>query len=353
MRTADDELTVRRSRILGAIVEEHVRTCAPVGSRAVLEAQGLGVSTATIRNEMCVLEQGGYIRQPHTSAGRIPSDRGYRAYVDLIMTPHAPRGEVIAWLRGEYRRSARDPESLYRTTSRVLSRLTSAPALVMAPPDEPRVLTELRLASVSAAIVLLSYATRPGGSHQCLLQSDEPVTAAEVAALAAALSAQYAGRTLAALDLCTAASLRDQPDGAALPVSLLSQIKQAVVGEEEQRVYVDGAALSLNYPEYRELSHLRAVMEALDEERVVRRLLRPAGRQDAIIVTIGEEQEITGLQQCALVAQAFRATASPDLGVLGVLGPTRMDYQVIAGAVAEVAREVSHSFAETREEDAT
>jgi len=351
MKAPGSELTPRRARILGAIVEEFVRSGLPVGSKTVRESRELNVSTATIRNEMSALEEGGFIQQPHTSAGRVPSDRGYRAYVDLIMTPQPPRDEVIAWMRGEYRRTARDPESLFRTTSRVLSRVTAAPAMVLAPLEARQVLTALRLAPVSATIVLLTYETAPGGPHECLLQCEEPVTASEVAALGRALAERFCGRGVGALSLCTAQMLEGDTESFPVPASLLHQVKLAVEGDEEQRVYVDGAALSLNYPEYRELSHLRPVMEALDEERMVRRLLRPAGRQDAVLVTIGQEQEVRELRLCSIVARAYRGAGSRSLGVLGVLGPTRMNYQAVTAAVTVVAREVSEALTRACEEE--
>ena len=338
------ELTTRQACILGAIVEEHVRTAAPVGSRAVQERQELSVSTATIRNEMLALEHRGYIHQPHTSAGRVPADRGYRTYVDRIMAPRSPHAEDIAWVRAEYRRAARDAEAILRTTSRVLSRITSAPALVIAPPEERRALVDISLTPVSSTIVLLTCEAQPGGSFERLLECREPVTASDVVALSKALQRRYRGRELGALALCSSGALEDETAPFAISDDLLDQVRAAVEGDQEQRVYVDGAAFSLDYPEYQELDHLRPLMRALDEERTVRRALGPATRRADMTVTIGQEHRIEELRRCALVAQAYRGPGGRGVGALGVLGPTRLDYQMVMAAVCLVADSVGLAF---------
>lgn len=343
-----EELTIRRARILAAIVEQYVATAAPVGSKAVREGHGVDASTATIRNEMCVLEREGYVHQPHTSAGRVPRDKGYRTYVDEIMPPRAPRVEELAWVRGEYRRAARDPEQLYRTTCRVLSQLTTAPAMVMAPPDEQVVLAEFSLAPASSTIVRLAYRTEPGGAHECLLQSPDPLTARQVEAISRAISERYCGRDVGAFSLCSPDTLADEVAPHSVPSGLLEEIKSAVERDRLQRVYVDGAAYALNYPEYEQLEHLRPVMEALDEEMIVRRLLRPATRRGQLTVIIGREQDMKDLRRCSLIARYYRGAAD-DVGALGVIGPTRMDYQAITAAVHCVAEHIAEALSDDRE----
>jgi heat-inducible transcriptional repressor len=346
---AHQEISPRRACILAAIVEEYVETAAPVGSKAVRERRALDVSTATIRNEMGVLERAGYIRQPHTSAGRIPVDKGYRAYVDAIEAPSSPREEQAAWVRSEYRHLARrDPEEIYRTTSRVLSQLTAAPAMVMAPPDEEARLVDLKLSPVSSRNFLLSYQITPGGSFTCLLESPEPVLAGQAERLSEALRSRYCGRSVGALSQCAADLLEDDTVPYAVPEALLDSIKTAVEGDRLQRVYVDGAVYALDYPEYQDVGLLRPVVEALDEEMVIRRLLRPSARRGQLTVTIGVEQGMRSLRHCALVASHY-VGADDDVGALGVIGPTRLDYQAVIAAVRYVAAQLSELL--TRESE--
>lgn len=346
----DDRLTQRRATILGAIVEGYVRTGVPVGSKAVQEREGLDISTATIRNEMGALERDGYIEQPHTSAGRIPLDKGYRTYVDHIMTERPPGVEQLSWVRAEFRRaSCSSPEDVYRTASRVLSLLTSAPAMVLAPPQEHSVLTDLSLSPASSNIVVLSYKTRPGGDFTCLLESPESLTAAQVKALGQALAQRFCGRGVGALTMCRPEVLEDDLAPHAVPVDLLNEIKTALERKWRQRVYVDGAAYALDYPEYHRVDQLRPVMEALDEDSVVRRLLRPATRQPGPTVTIGREQELPRLRHCSLVARHY-VGPHDDLGAVGVLGPTRMDYPAVIAAVTCVASHVGEIVSEASDE---
>lgn len=351
MSMSAEKLTPRRARILGAIVEEYVKTATPVGSKAVRERHGIEASTATIRNEMSVLERHGYIRQPHTSAGRVPADKGYRMYVDAIMAARSPRLQELSWVRAEYRRTGRDPERLYRTTSRVLSQLAGAPAMVMAPPEHPVVLAGMKLTPVSATVVRLEYTTEPGGRCECLLHCSESITAAQVEALGRALVERYAGRDVSAISLCPPDTIDEEMGTLTVPADLLAEIKGAVEADRMQRVYVDGAAYALDFPECQEIEHLRPLMTALDEERVVRRLLRPATRRSRLTVTIGREQEVRDLRRCSLVARHFQ-TAADEVGALGVIGPTRMDYRAVTGAVACVAERFPEALAGALREEA-
>lgn len=344
MSMSGGKLTGRQASILGAIVEEYVKTAAPVGSKAVRERHGVEASTATIRNEMSVLERDGYIRQPHTSAGRVPSDKGYRTYVDAIMAARSPRLQELSWVRAEYRRAGHDLERLYRTTSRVLSQLTGAPAMVMAPAEQAGVLADIKLTPVSTTVVRLEYITDAGGRCECLLHCPEPITAAQVEALGRALVERYAGRDVSALSLCAADTLDEAMGALGVPAELLAEIKGALEQDRRQRVYVDGAAYALDFPECRQIEHLRPLMTALDEEHVVRRLLRPATRRSRLTVTIGREQEVRDLRRCSLVARHFQ-TAADEVGALGVIGPTRMDYRAVTGAVACVAERFPQALA--------
>ncbi len=341
----DDVLTARRACILGAIVEEYVETAAPVGSKAVRECHGIGASTATIRNEMCVLEQSGYIRQPHTSAGRVPEDKGYRTYVDDLMPGLPLKSEQLAWVRNEWRSASKDADQLFRTSSRVLSQLTSTPAMVMAPPDEPVFLMDIKLMAVSTNIVRLVYETDRGGECECLVNSEESMSAAQVAAIGEALARRFSNREIGTLSLASPETLLEDASPYTVPASLLDEVKTAIEKDRAQRVYVDGSAYALRYPEYQEIDELRPVVEALDEDGIVRRLLRPASRSRRLTVRIGHEQELKQLSHCSLIALHY-GSAGSGVGALGVLGPTRLDYDLVVSAVRFVAERTSEAQAD-------
>ncbi len=340
----EPELTRRRAAILAAVVEEHVKTAAPVGSKVVQEKHGVDASTATIRNEMCVLERRGFIEQPHTSAGRIPADKGYRTYVDALMGRRSPSADEMAWVRAQYRRVAdRTHEAIYRTTSAVLSQLTSAPAMVMAAPPGQSIMTAIKLTPVSSQVIVFSYETSTSGAHQCLVNSPEPLTAEQVAALSQALERHCVGRAAGALTICRPQTIEEEMAPHAVPVALLDEIKLAVEQDRGEQVYVDGAAYALNYPEFQTMERLRPVMEALDEDKTVRRLLRPATRRGRMTVTIGREQNIGALKQSSVIARHYEGPGG-DAGALGIIGPTRIDYQAVIAIVDCVAEHVAQAF---------
>ncbi|MBP8953424.1 MAG: heat-inducible transcription repressor HrcA [Armatimonadetes bacterium] len=337
-------LNERRAMVLGAIVQEHVETAAPVGSRVVREQYGVEASTATIRNDMCVLEREGYIHQPHTSAGRVPRDKGYRVYVDSLMPPASIKPEEETWVRSECRACAGDGQLLYRAATRMLSQLTCSPALLMAPPERPAHLLQIRLSPVSADLVRLVYETDQGGRNECILQSAEPLSADQVAAISRILSERFTSRDVTAITLSSPSTLVDDSGANTVPEELLDQIKNAIEGDHPQQVFVDGAAYALDYPEYQALDKLKPVVRALDDDGTVRRLLRPASRTAEVSVTIGHEHHLTSLQSCSLVARHYVA-AEVGIGALGIMGPTRLDYLRAVAAVRCIAEHVSRALA--------
>lgn len=335
----------RMAQVLSAIVEEHVATAAPVGSKVVRERYGVAASTATIRNDMAALEAEGYVCQPHTSAGRVPEDKGYRAYVDELMPERRLKSEETAWARSECRSARDDREQLFRASCRVLSQLTRAPAMAMAPPDQPLFLQSIKLTPVSSSLVRLSYATDPGGANECLLDTSDPLSAEQVRGLSDLLAARFRQREVGALSLCSAAEIAAALGSPAPLDGLLDQIKTAIEGERPQRVYVDGSAYALDYPEYQALEALRPVVRALDDDAAVRRLLRPASRTGRLTVFIGRELDMMSLRRCALVARHYRAGGTA-VGAVGVLGPTRLPYVTVVAAVHCIADQVSSILSE-------
>jgi heat-inducible transcriptional repressor len=343
-------LNARQAQILGAIVTEHVRTAQPVGSKAVRERYGVGASTATIRNEMAVLEDAGYIRQPHTSAGRVPANKGYRAYVDRVMSEGLPARPDLAWVHGEYRRMARELDTAYRATSRLLSRLTRYPAMVMTPGEPEPTFTMIRMSPVSATNVLLRYATSDGEHHQHLVRLSQPVPAAVIEAISGVLERALTGHAISDVDGLTARTLQEQLPGVAVPEDLLAFVQTVVTSPRRAEVYVDGAAYALAQPEFEAREALGSVIEALDETGTVTRLLRSGGETAQVTVRIGEEIELPSLHCCSVVVRSYAGPASRT-GAVGVLGPTRMDYRQAAAIVNYIADEVERLAAQRAAEE--
>jgi heat-inducible transcriptional repressor len=336
-------LDERKLEVLRAIVEDYVSTNEPVGSKVLVERHHLGVSPATIRNDMGALEDEGYITQPHTSAGRVPTDKGYRLFVDELSTvkPLTPaeRRAIEEFLRG-----AVDLDDVVNRTVRLLAQLTRQVAVVQYPSLSRSSVRHLEIVRLSDTRLMVVLITDTGRVEQRVVELPGPLTEDEVAELRADFNSRIAGRPLAdAASLVT--DLPETVPAAARPtlIAVLATVLETLVERVDERVVLAGTAnlargSALDFP-----GTIRPVLEALEEHVVLLRLLGDTGDPQTVHVSIGGENPHAGLQTASVVSTAYGANA---LASLGVLGPTRMDYPGAMGAVRAVARYVGQILAE-------
>ncbi len=334
-----DDLDERKARILRSIVADFVANGQPVGSSRVVDSAGLNVSSATVRNEMAALEERGYIDQPHTSAGRIPTDKGYRAFVDLLEVGglDARRAELIDELLG----SARDAEDLMLRASGVLAQLTHLVALVVAPTmDEARCkLVELVTLTPSSALLLLVDDT--GRVVRRMVDIDQQVSESDVSRVRAVLAEHVLGRRMPAVHDAVG-QLVEQSPAELRPIMRAVHTATAadVAVELVRRVYVGGQA-ALAGDEGIERTALSRLLELLEERTTLARVLDDtAGTSAAPLARIGAEHDVEDLRHTSMVSQRYEVVRS---GSLGVLGPTRMDY----GSALSTVRAVSEALERT------
>jgi heat-inducible transcriptional repressor len=332
----------RKLAVLRAIVEDYVSTNEPVGSKSLVDRHNLDVSPATVRNDMAVLEEQGYIVQPHTSAGRIPTDQGYRLFVDRLseIKPFsvAERKAIETFLAGAY-----DLDDVVMRTVRLLAQLTRQVAVVQYPSLTRSAVRHVELVPLSERRVLLVLITDTGRVEQRVVELPGAIAVDALSHLRAVLNACLDGRKLAEVaavvaDLPERVSPADRPNAAAV----FSVIVETLVDRHEERIVVGGAA-NLTPADF--TRGLREVLEALEEQVVLIRLLGETGDQ-AVTVRIGAENEVQGLRSASMVTTGYGA-GEQALARLGVLGPTRMDYPTAMGAVRAVARYVGQILAET------
>jgi len=308
-------LDERKLAVLRAIVEDYVSTTEPVGSKSLVDRHGLDVSPATIRNDMAVLEEQGFIAQPHTSAGRIPTDKGYRLFVDRLTSikpmSAAERRAIETFLAGAY-----SLDDIVTRTVRLLAQLTRQVAVVQYPSLSRSAVRHIELVALSPQRVLLVLITDTGRVEQAAV--DLPDAAATVAGLADRIP------------------VSERPNAGAVFSVLLDSLAE----RHEERVVFGGAA-NLAAPDFGK--GLRDVLEALEEQVVLMRLLGEAAGPPVLTVRIGAE---TGLQGASVVSAAYGA-GGHAVAKLGVLGPTRMDYPSTMGAVRAVARYVGQILGES------
>jgi heat-inducible transcriptional repressor len=329
----------RKLAVLRAIVEDYVSTNEPVGSKALAERHNLGVSPATVRNDMAVLEEQGYITQPHTSAGRVPTDKGYRLFVDRLSQikplSGAERRAIETFLAG-----AVDLDDVVTRTVRLLAQLTRQVAVVQYPSLIRSTVRHVELVPLAERRIMLVLITNTGRVEQRVVDLPDAVEDDRIAHLRAVLNACLDGCRLSrvpetVVDLQERLPKEDRPVAA----TILSVLLETLVDRHEEKIVFAGAAnlagdISVG---------LREVLEALEEQVVLMRLLGEAS-DPALTVRIGRENPYSGLHGTSIVAAGY-GSGDNELARLGVLGPTRMDYPVTMGAVRAVARYVGQILA--------
>ena len=333
-------LDERKLAVLRAIVEDYVSTTEPVGSKSLVDRHGLDVSPATIRNDMAVLEDQGFIAQPHTSAGRIPTEKGYRLFVDRLSSVKpmsaAERRAIETFLAGAY-----SLDEIVTRTVRLLAQLTRQVAVVQYPSLSRSAVRHIELVSLTPQRVLLVLITDTGRVEQATVDLPDPAEPESIGHLRAVLNACLDGHKLSDAAL-TVTGLTDRIPATERPNAgaVFSVLLDSLAERQEERVVFGGTA-NLAAPDFGK--GLREVLEALEEQVVLMRLLGEAASPPALTVRIGAE---TGLQGTSVVSAAY-GSGGQVVAKLGVLGPTRMDYPGTMGAVRAVARYVGQILGES------
>jgi heat-inducible transcriptional repressor len=334
----------RRLAVLRAIVEDFVASQEPVGSKTLVDRHDLGVSSATIRNDMAVLEEEGYIAQPHTSAGRIPTDKGYRLFVDRLATvrPLSPaeRRAIHAFLD-----EAVDLDRIVVRSVRLLAQLTRQVAIVQYPSLGRSRVRHVELVALSPGRVLLVLIADTGRVEQRVVESPTEVAEPLLSNLRAQFNAAVADRPFNDVQQAVDGIHEQFPPADRPLVSvLLAALIEAAVEQVEERVVVGGAANLARYG--RDFPHsVGPVLEALEEHVVLLRLLGEATATGQINVRIGRENEFEDMAATSVVTSGY-GPANRAVGHLGVVGPTRMDYPGSMAAVRAVARYLGRILAE-------
>lgn len=326
----------RQLEILRAIVEEYVATEEPVGSRSIAERHGLGISSATIRNEMAVLEEAGLITQPHTSAGRIPTDKGYRLFVDKLAKikplSTAERRAIETFLEG-----ANDLDDVVMRTVRLLAQVTKQVAVVQYPMITKSKVRHIELLLLTSRRLMLVLITNTGRVEQRVLELPYSLAEKSLSELKTKMNNLVVGKSMAdvsnSLESILESLSREERTSSALIISNLIEMS---LEKPEERVVLAGTA-NLTRSGSEVSSDIHGVLETLEEQVVLLRLLSDSG--ESMRVRIGSEQPEKSLKTTSLVTMGYGNDGN-SLGALGVLGPTRMDYSTSMSAVQAVARYV-------------
>ena len=318
-------LNDRKKKILQLIIEDYISTAEPVGSRTIARKYDLGISPATIRNEMSDLELLGYLEQPHTSAGRIPSAQAYRFYVDSLIEPGSLTDNDMALINGWYKERRRSIDDIFQSTAKILSRMTQNVSMVLANKDTSAVFRYIKFLPLDDTHAILCIVTDDGNIDNCVVEIPLGMRPEEMDYLAGRISRVLEGKELSEIsDELLSALHMDVAEDKVLFTSFLQAIKRMNRKQNEQRVFLGGTKQLLNQPEFRDVERVKSLLGILEEEKVVRDLL-VAGEDSGLKITIGTENKFTGIQDCSMVQATYRLNGK-IVGTMAVLGPTRMEY---------------------------
>ena len=318
-------LNDRKKKILQLIIEDYISTAEPVGSRTIARKYDLGISPATIRNEMSDLELLGYLEQPHTSAGRIPSAQAYRFYVDSLIEPGSLTDNDMALINGWYKERRRSIDDIFQSTAKILSRMTQNVSMVLANKDTSAVFRYIKFLPLDNTHAILCIVTDDGNIDNCVVEIPLGMRPEEMDYLAGRISRVLEGKELSEIsDELLSALHMDVAEDKVLFTSFLQAIKRMNRKQSEQRVFLGGTKQLLNQPEFRDVERVKSLLGILEEEKVVRDLL-VAGEDSGLKITIGTENKFTGIQDCSMVQATYRLNGK-IVGTMAVLGPTRMEY---------------------------
>jgi heat-inducible transcriptional repressor len=333
----------RKLEVLRAIIEDFIATNEPVGSKALADRHSLGVSPATIRNDMASLEEEGLIAQPHTSAGRIPTDAGYRLFVDRL-TEIKPLSAAEKRAIQTFLDHAVDLDDVLHRAVRTLAQLTRNVAVVQYPSLSRSKVRHLELVSLSSSRLMMVLITDTGRVEQRVVELPVSVDDEAVADLRTLLNGRLRDRSLAeAPEVITELPALVAPELRGMLSTLTSVLLETLFEQQSDRIVLGGTA---NLTEHTlDFPAIRPVLEALEEQVVLLRLLDRSGATSQIVVRIGNENEHEGLLSTSIVTSGYGARGAA-LGAVGVLGPRRMDYAHTMARVAAVAGYVGDLLAE-------
>lgn len=328
-------LNDRRRLVLKALVEDYIQTGQPVGSKSIVENFGLGCSAATVRNELAALEENGYVFQPHVSSGRVPTDAGYRAFVDGLLDngdslPEMDAGEM----RRRYSALTSEVDELMQETSLVLSHLTHYVAVVLAPAVSLARIRRIDLLSMSPGRSLVVLITESGKVINRHIEHASDVSPERIAEVERALNAALDGKRAADVRPLREALDPERPDDSIVAI-VLDEIIECLQEADRDRLYHGGVPELMALPEFAESARLRPLLGLLEDSLAMLDTLTEVMRSADVAVRIGSENTRSELGGLSLVATSYGASRSD--GVVGVIGPTRMDYPRTIATVRSVA----------------
>jgi heat-inducible transcriptional repressor len=298
----------------------------------------MGISPATIRNEMADLEELGYLSQPHTSAGRIPSNKGYRFYVDFLMPAKKLNEHEQAVIRQVFKRRIKELEDLIEETGQVISRLTSYTAIILGPQLETSRIKHIQVIRLEEGKGLIIIVTNYGTISHHIIEIPQNLTDSDITRISNLLNAYLADKTFSEITPALLASIKEEMLEYEGVLSILLEILLENLDEakESTKVYSTGSSKMLEFPEFRNVERAKKFLSLLEKHDLITRAIKFSARPNAITVTIGNENPWSEFQEFSIITASF-SIEDKNLGICGVMGPTRMEYSKVISILEKVS----------------
>lgn len=342
------ELDARKLQILKAIIDEYILSASPVGSRSISKREGFNLSSATIRNEMADLEELGYLEQPHTSAGRVPSDKAYRIYVDRIMHRAELTRDEIKVMREHMSAKLDEIESVMQNTAQALSAVTHYTAVVM-PMLATQHLKHMQLVPLREGRALMVVVTDTGFARDAVVRIPDDMQPGELERLSNTLTDRFRGVRMDTIAERINAEMHDLLYERREFLNTMVETIARATAPDAQAVKLSGAMNMLHYPEYADMNKAKMFLTAVEGRDAIYSMLKNASKLE-FSITIGSENDNELLKDCSVLTATYKIGDEP-VGTFGVIGPTRMRYGKVLSALEYMRRSLSELFTDYTEEE--
>ncbi len=346
---AFENLSEREKQILLNLITHYIGTADPVGSRVIANRFSMGISSATVRNTLQDLEELGLIEQPHTSAGRIPTDKGYRVYVDYLLRPERlTQGEKDS-IKGSILQEGRGINEILGQTARVLGDITSQLGVTIAPRFESGKLRRIKFVPVTSDKLMAVVVIESGLARSMILEIEAKVSETDLSELEALLNERLGGLTLAEIRRTIAERISDVTGNAKLLKLVVDTKDKIWTDDPHDIIQVSGTDRLISMPEFHDRDELSRLIKALEDQKVLTEFLGQADRE-GLIITIGRENKINEILNCSLVTSSYRVGSIT--GSIGIIGPTRMPYNKLVSIVEYTAKSITRMLSGMEDEKA-
>ncbi len=339
------DLDERNKKVLQAVIDSYISTGAPIGSNVLCKRYDFGLSPATMRNIMADLEELGFLSHPHTSAGRIPTDQGYRFYIDGLISISQDVDEIDGQLRQAPPPQGSDVKELMAEASQFLATLSHCAGVVVAPNEPEGQYKHIEFVRLRGREVLIIFVTTAGLVQNKLIELDERITQHELSYFSAYLDEELEQRTLPEVRRRLVEEMREHKQMFTRLMEETYRASQEVQGRDGESVFIGGASQMLESPEFANVEKMRAMFKAFEDKYKLLKLLDRSVTAEGIKVFIGAENPYFEVQGCSMVVSNYQAGANV-VGTLGVIGPTRMQYKQVIQVVDYTAKLLSRLLGE-------